>query len=102
MPCIHRSVVGDIAPAVDPAANGALGTLGRLVDRMINIRIDVLNQHVIGPRKGDTERATSLNAVLNAVQIFKHHVNALNTRLKMTQRRGEPLTRVLIDMLTVI
>lgn len=102
MPCTHRPVMRDIASAFDSASHGALRALRRLVDRMINIRVDMLNQHIIRPRERDTERTTSFDAVLNAMQILKHHINALNARLKMTQRRGESLTRVLIDMLTVI
>jgi hypothetical protein len=102
VPRAHRTVMRDISPPINTPTHGALRAPGGLVDRGVDVRVNVLDQYIIGTGQGDPDGATTLDAVLHAVKIFEHYIDALNPRLRVTQRRTQSLTRVAIDVLTVI
>ena len=54
----------DITPTVDPPTHRPLHPLGRLIHRMINIRIHMLHLHIARTRKRHPHRASAFHPVL--------------------------------------
>lgn len=92
----------DRPPAVDPTTHRALHTPGRLIDRVVDVRVYVLYHGVIDPVQYDAHRASTFAAVLGPVHILKQDVHPLDAVCKVSDRTEQFLARMAIDVFTVI